>query len=492
MAKIPVPKLKPVRKQRDPRYGDVDIFTDQNGTKQYICISRTAMTEDEGKELIRHAVDRQHPKISQYQAPYTTDVVPIQQFCSTFYKARVFLEQMDWSLAQELARRSYRLKDSLKKLKMFHQKNKGRKPTMELGNQGVERQNEVKRQYFTNHQLVSIFYDLITGLAHMQKMGFYHGNLTPDWLIRNSKSWSVTDHPFTDYAEFIPENLKLNPEGKSKFLEFFHKDECGLNSNIQEDIDYLSLDPKMRRFYLSPEQYRLLISNDEYRTPGKSYNMTKSDVYSLGLIVLEAGLMESNNCIFKEYDIDQSLVKAKLSKFGQTYPQNNLVRSVLYKMLQYDALNRPDFIEIEKRLPPRKQIDKWFRKYKDEMAVPQLNFGFNPGHYAHLDSGKNGKYTTQGPDIFAGEQKVFKNDGLASGKNEKFHFSPQRVAKTQAENPYQTQKSSRSGSKPKYNYRYNSPLKTNQFSPKYQLSPKRSPNHKYVNQKRTPYQSPNR
>ena len=71
-----------------------------------------------------------------------------------------------------------------------------------------------------------------------------------------------------------------------------------------------------------------------------------------------------------DYDVDQTKVKGKLHKFGRTYPLNNLVKSVLYKMLQYDPVSRPDFVEIQNRLPSKRNIDKWFSKYKDEKAVP--------------------------------------------------------------------------------------------------------------------------
>jgi hypothetical protein len=134
---------------------------------------------------------------------------------------------MDWSLAQELARRSYHIRDNIQKLKKLlnPDRSRGSKPSPNLGNKAVEFKNEIKRQYFTNHQLVSIFYDVISGMAHLQKKGFYHGALSPEWLIRTKKCWSVADHPFTDYGSFIPENLKLNNEnGQTGLRNFFHKE----------------------------------------------------------------------------------------------------------------------------------------------------------------------------------------------------------------------------------------------------------------------------
>ena len=74
-------------------------------------------------------------------------------------------------------------------------------------------------------------------------------------------------------------------------------------SNL-EPHDYLSLDSAKKRFYMSPEQYRLLIRKDYSLSPKHSYDMTKSDVYTVGLIMLELGLMESNNDIYMEYDVD--------------------------------------------------------------------------------------------------------------------------------------------------------------------------------------------
>ena len=50
--------------------------------------------------------------------------------------------------------------------------------------------------------------------------------------------------------------------------------------------------------------------------------MIKSDVYSLGLLVLEAGLMESNDNIYMEYDVDHKVVQRKLTKLGMKYEKN--------------------------------------------------------------------------------------------------------------------------------------------------------------------------
>jgi hypothetical protein len=55
---------------------------------------------------------------------------------------------------------------------------------------------------------VSLFYDLITGMAHLQKIGFYHGNLTPDWIIKTQNGWSIADDPLTDFGDFVPDSLK--------------------------------------------------------------------------------------------------------------------------------------------------------------------------------------------------------------------------------------------------------------------------------------------
>ena len=53
--------------------------------------------------------------------------------------------------------------------------------------------------------------------------------------------------------------------------------------------------------------------------PKKSYDINKSDIYSLGLVMLEASLMESNSDIYMEYDVDQNIVNAKLKKLSSMY-----------------------------------------------------------------------------------------------------------------------------------------------------------------------------
>ena len=71
------PKLKPVKKENDPRYGPVDIFTDTNGNKQYICISATSLTDPEAQSMLVSAKIKQKYPLVQYQTPVYFDIAPI-------------------------------------------------------------------------------------------------------------------------------------------------------------------------------------------------------------------------------------------------------------------------------------------------------------------------------------------------------------------------------------------------------------------------------
>ena len=93
-----------------------------------------------------------------------------------------------------------------------------------------------------------------------------------------------------------------------------------------------------------------------------SHNAYKSDVFSQGLIVLEAGLMKSIQSIYDENRgvVSEEAVENLLSKFIEKYPNNPLQITTVRKMLEINESYRPDFVNIKSAIPSYDEICEYF------------------------------------------------------------------------------------------------------------------------------------
>ena len=201
------------------------------------------------------------------------------------------------------------------------------KPQEDLAQEIRKRIQQV--QPFTTHELTNLFYDVILGLAHLQGLGIVHGKFRPEWVARSTTGYAIIDDSFMDPAE----QLSLY---------------------------------RMRDYYLSPEAYATALRS---KRPTLCYDILRSDVYSAGLVLLEAGLLEKLGDVYEDHDLNQGTVRQKLVKLSRRYPGNQLVVTTLDNMLNYDPEKRPDFVQIRNRIPDRAEIDRFFETEGDKPAV---------------------------------------------------------------------------------------------------------------------------
>lgn len=96
--------------------------------------------------------------------------------------------------------------------------------------------------------------------------------------------------------------------------------------------------------YLSPEQTQAL--QQEEISP--NYNPYKSDIFTLGMIILEAGLFEyqDEQCYRDEKTrIHYETLQYNIDRLGQAY--SNEIKNMVEIMLSRDERARPDWTELE-------------------------------------------------------------------------------------------------------------------------------------------------
>ena len=181
---------------------------------------------------------------------------------------------------------------------------------------------------FSNQEMTTLLYDIVGGHNHIQKLGFHHGEFDPNWVALTTTGYAVVENP-------------LKPKTEVKNLK------------------------NMTSVYLSPEAYRAAKNG---RPHGSTFNRTKSDVFSVGLVLLEAGLLREMPEIYnhrKSEDVDYAALENNLRELESRYPDNNLLYTTVRRMLDLDQDDRPDFQEIKAKLPEYKLVKKYFKENPD-------------------------------------------------------------------------------------------------------------------------------
>ena len=86
------------------------------------------------------------------------------------------------------------------------------------------------------------------------------------------------------------------------------------------------------------------------------HNIYRSDVFSLGVCMISAGLLESCDDIynFNKYIITEMALEEKLEKLKIIFPLELIY--IIQQMVLIDEKNRPDFVLLEKLIEDQKKI----------------------------------------------------------------------------------------------------------------------------------------
>jgi len=175
-----------------------------------------------------------------------------------------------------------------------------------------------EKKFYTEEELKNIILGLVRTFSSLQKRGICHRDVKP----QNILSFGNGVYKVTDFGE-----AKAN-----------HKN-C--KSNFSQNTSVQTL--RGTELYMSPILFNALRQNPENDL---QYNAFKSDVFSLGLCFLLACtlsyqplylLRNANNLANIEAIIDEYIINR--------YSKN--ISDLLFKMLQLEEKDRPDFIELE-------------------------------------------------------------------------------------------------------------------------------------------------
>lgn len=166
---------------------------------------------------------------------------------------------------------------------------------------------------FEEQTMTTLLYDSLIGMAHLEELSIEHSSLSPSCIARTVSGYAIVDDPL------------LDPNRAFKTED--------LNST-----------------YFSPESYQVFQSGEGM--VGVGYSNYKSDVFSLGLIILEAGTLKNVRSIFnKKRKMDSKLLDKLIKIFLERYPEGTILGESLKAMLVMKAKKRPSFFQILDQLP---------------------------------------------------------------------------------------------------------------------------------------------
>ena len=179
-----------------------------------------------------------------------------------------------------------------------------------------------KKQYYTEKELVSILKKLVNTFSNLQKTNVSHRDIKP-------------------------QNILVCTGGILKIADF---GEAKKNINKTNDDNTIKQTIRGTELYMSPILFNSLRNKSIYKYT--KHNTYKSDVFSLGYCMLLATTLSYKLlCEIREVKIMNGIKKI-IQKYANKsiciYSENYW--NVLYSMLELDEKNRPDFIELIKKI----------------------------------------------------------------------------------------------------------------------------------------------
>lgn len=190
--------------------------------------------------------------------------------------------------------------------------------------------------------LTHFMYQMVELNAWFQAHNIYHGNICPSTVMLDS----IGTFKLLYKDNQTPERVQLE-----KLLG-------------QEPI------------YMSPQLYHSFKIRKFDRV---SHIPCKSDVFSLGMVILEAGLLHNIQCIYEsDGSVNARMLTRYISEFSERYQENPLLYSSVKRMVEIDETARPDFNSLKAAMPPYDKIRAHFAIQGREKTTNNKSPGPNP------------------------------------------------------------------------------------------------------------------
>lgn len=312
--------LRKIRDISDLRYGACSLYLYPANNRVYFKLSfktsNLKTIEEKVFELEKRVSNRfQHLlPISNYKKTTTS------HFCSTSYQLDIFIITPPHDLLQEIQLRSS------------------------------------QNRPFRTSEMTRLFYHVVHGMAHLQKLGFIHCCFGPEFIaLFIKKRSSVT----------FPQDHIQREEGLETRFQAMVIEDPRVMSYSQKDAYNNN-----KRLYLSPQAYRAYQKQSKNKKSENNFgnissgqfDEKKANIFSVGLVILEAGLCQSVQAVYRAGGVfDVHILETMIILFGRVYGKNKVLVEVVERMLSIQEYDRPDFVEILERIPEYENMD-WYNK----------------------------------------------------------------------------------------------------------------------------------
>ena len=282
--------FKILKKYEDGRFGLVTVIEVPENKKRLMMREKTFNNKTELTTEIIAA----HKRLGIYDKHLLAFVDystgSRSDFCSSVYWIKLYFEFPDHDIGTELRRRT---REGL------------------LG--------------FNSSELTHMLYHTIIGGAALHNAELYHGDICPETIEMDNPEYYKLVERFGDLAQ--PEEFQ--------------------QTRIMGGGEV----------YSAPEIYSR-IKKGKGKTaikgtiPAKA--MMTADVFNLGMTLVHAGIDEEVQPVYQtDGSINGEALEKIKSKFSKKFPDNNLLVTTVYAMLEQDSNRRPsDFATMKKELPP--------------------------------------------------------------------------------------------------------------------------------------------
>jgi len=199
---------------------------------------------------------------------------------------------------------------------------------------GME-ERRVRGSDYTLEEMTYMVYDTIMAGAFLQEKDLQHGDISPDIILQTN-----------DGHFLVGDKLKYRSKHPQNLVDKYIRGE---------------------RLYISPEVYYFIRTrNSEGLDRMDNF---KSDVFILGLSILEAGIMTNVTEIYRRSSnsVDKDMLKGFIDVFESRYGENPLACAILKKMLEVEEIKRPDFIDLKYALPYYQEVLTYFKDQSNKL-----------------------------------------------------------------------------------------------------------------------------